>query len=178
MGRIEGEINYYKISSEGVGIFLVHAALLHIGCLLPRTWTIGYLDLLMDVGPLSRSAPPPDEAFNRLLSIVLSPGSPIYDTSVPKRRITRLTPPATTQPAKPSTLAQNTSIQVRSCLSIFVFIHPSHRLCYYNDSFLGLKPPVPLQTSVIMVLAAVAIFFNWSYDSERIDLSSCVQMYI
>lgn len=43
----------------------------------------------MDVGTV-RSAPQPDEAFTRLLSIVLSPGSPIYDTSVPaKRRITR-----------------------------------------------------------------------------------------
>lgn len=42
----------------------------------------------MDVGP-PRSAPQPDEAFTRLLSIVLSPGSPIYDTSVPKRRVAR-----------------------------------------------------------------------------------------
>ena len=43
----------------------------------------------MDLEPM-RGAPPPDEAFTRLLSIVLSPGSPIYDTSVPaKRRITR-----------------------------------------------------------------------------------------
>lgn len=46
----------------------------------------------MDVGPLRRSVPQQDEAFRRLLSIVLSPGSPIYDTSVPKRQAARKKP--------------------------------------------------------------------------------------
>lgn len=39
----------------------------------------------MDLTPL-RGVPPPDETFLRLLNIVLSPGSPIYDTTVPRRR--------------------------------------------------------------------------------------------
>jgi len=40
----------------------------------------------MDIRASPIIAPQPDEAFTRLLNIVLSPGSPIYDLSVPKRR--------------------------------------------------------------------------------------------
>lgn len=45
----------------------------------------------LELAPL-RGAPHPDESYQRLLNIVLSPGSPIYDLSVPQRKCRNNTP--------------------------------------------------------------------------------------
>lgn len=56
----------------------------------------------LDLTPL-RGAGPRDESYQRLLNIVLSPGSPIYDLSVPQRSRRNKGLPIPDQPSHSST---------------------------------------------------------------------------
>lgn len=81
-----------------------------------QRWRSGGLTRAMDVEreALRRSAPPPDAAFNHLLSLVLSPDSPIYDISVPKRRrpLLKESPRTTRSPVSAASLGRHPKVGI------------------------------------------------------------------